>query len=136
MVSFGAWAIGGWPWGGTDDEAAIRALHAAVDHGMTLIDTAPVYGMGHSEEVVGKAVAGRRDSVLIATKCGLRWDCTDGELHFKTVDNNGVDRDVYRNLRPKSIRHECEQSLRRLYAWTTSTSASATGPIPRHRLQM
>lgn len=114
VVSFGAWAIGGWLWGGTDDEAAVRAIHAAIDQGMTLIDTAPVYGMGHSEEVVGKAVAGRRDGVLIATKCGLRWDCTDGELHFRTVDNNGVDRDVYRNLRPKSIRHECEQSLRRL----------------------
>lgn len=114
VVSFGAWAIGGWLWGGTDDEAAVRALHAAIDHGMTLIDTAPMYGMGHSEEIVGKAVAGHRDRVLIATKCGLRWDCADGEMHFKTVDNNGVDRDVFRNLRPASIRYECEQSLRRL----------------------
>lgn len=113
-VSFGAWAIGGWLWGGTDDEAAIRAIHAAIDHGMTLIDTAPVYGMGHSERIVGKAVAGRRDEVMIATKCGLRWDGTDGAFHFSTMDNDGQNRDIYRNLKPQSIRWECEQSLRRL----------------------
>ena len=114
VVSFGAWAIGGWLWGGTDDEAAIRALHAAMDQGISLIDTAPVYGMGHSEVVVGKAIRDRRNQVLIATKCGLRWDCGDGELCLSTLDNHGAPKDIYKNLRPASVRHECEQSLRRL----------------------
>lgn len=114
VISFGAWAIGGWLWGGADDEAAIRAIHAAIDHGMTLIDTAPVYGMGHSERVVGKAIAGHKNEVLVATKCGLRWDDTEGTFHFHTTDNDGVNRDIYRNLKPKSLRWECEQSLRRL----------------------
>jgi aryl-alcohol dehydrogenase-like predicted oxidoreductase len=55
-IIFGAWAIGGWYWGGTDDRAAIAALHAAIEHGVTAIDTAPVYGFGHSETVIGRAV--------------------------------------------------------------------------------
>ncbi|MFA7691823.1 MAG: aldo/keto reductase [Candidatus Hydrogenedentes bacterium] len=114
VVSFGAWAIGGWMWGGTDDDLAIRAIHGAIDHGMTLIDTAPVYGMGHSERVVGEAVKGRRDQVIIATKCGLRWDDKEGSYHFSTKSNDGVDLDVYRNLKAASIRKECEDSLRRL----------------------
>ncbi len=114
VIAYGAWAIGGWMWGGADEDQAVRALHAAFDQGMSLVDTAPVYGMGHSETIVGKALAGFRDKVHIATKCGIRWDCDDGVLHYETRDNNGVPLSLYRNLRPLSVRYECEQSLKRL----------------------
>src|SRR6267143_1849961 len=74
-VGLGTWAIGGWMWGGTDEEESIATIHAAVDRGITLIDTAPAYGFGRSEEIVGRAVAeqGGRERVLIATKAGLGW---------------------------------------------------------------
>src|SRR3981081_3333074 len=74
-TALGTWAIGGWMWGGTDEAEAIRTIQAAVDRGITLIDTAPVYGFGRSEEIVGKALGdgGRRRHVLIATKVGLDW---------------------------------------------------------------
>lgn len=114
VVSFGAWAIGGWLWGGTDDDKAIRAIHKAIDLGMNCIDTAPVYGFGHSETIVGEAIKGKRDKVIIATKCGLRWDLNEGEFFFDTVDRNNNPLKVYKNLKPKSIRYECENSLRRL----------------------
>ncbi len=114
VISFGAWAIGGWMWGGSDDDDAVRALHAAIDHGITCIDTAPIYGMGRSEMVVGKAIAGRREKVVLATKCGMRWDLAEGEPFFETTDNEGRPRAIYKNLRPHSIRKECEDSLRRL----------------------
>jgi aryl-alcohol dehydrogenase-like predicted oxidoreductase len=114
VVSFGAWAIGGWMWGGTDDQAAVRAIQKGVDLGVTCIDTAPAYGMGHSEEVVGKAIRGRQDEVIIATKCGLRWDLTEGEFFFHTKDNAGNDLAMHRNLKADSIKYECEQSLGRL----------------------
>jgi aryl-alcohol dehydrogenase-like predicted oxidoreductase len=67
--------MGGWMWGGTDEDESIRTIHAALEKGIALIDTAPVYGFGHSEEIVGKAIEkwGRRDQVLIATKVGLEW---------------------------------------------------------------
>ncbi len=113
-VSFGAWAIGGWLWGGTDDDLAIEAIHAGIDGGITCIDTAPTYGMGHSETVVGRAIAGRRDSVIIATKCGMRWDRAEGEKKMETKKNDGTPCTVYRNGRPESIVEECEASLRRL----------------------
>src|SRR3984885_5712604 len=74
-IALGTWAIGGWMWGGSDDAESIRTIHAALDQGITLIDTAPVYGFGHSEEVVGQALAqgGRRKNTVIATKVGLDW---------------------------------------------------------------
>src|ERR1700739_1374331 len=74
-VALGTWAIGGWMWGGSDENDAIRTIHAALDRGVNLIDTAPVYGFGRSEEIVGKALAmgGRRSEALIATKVGLDW---------------------------------------------------------------
>lgn len=109
-VTFGAWAIGGWYWGGTDDTLATEAIQAAVDAGAGAIDTAPVYGFGHSEQVVGRAIAGRRDQVLVLTKAGLRWDCEDGAHFFDTADGKRV----YRNLRPDSLRLECDRSLARL----------------------
>jgi aryl-alcohol dehydrogenase-like predicted oxidoreductase len=100
-VALGTWAIGGWMWGGADVRDALRTIHAAVDHGITLVDTAPVYGFGRSEEIVGKALqlGGRRDRVLIATKCGLGWDS---------------DEKVFREAPAWRIRQEVEESLRRL----------------------
>ncbi len=102
VVGFGAWAIGGpWEfgWGAVDDSASIKAIHKALDLGINWIDTAAVYGLGHSEEVVAKAIAGNRDKVFLATKCGMVWD-----------DN----RKVRTHLGPSSIRKEIENSLRRL----------------------
>ena len=113
-VSFGAWAIGGWLWGGTDDALAVQAIHAAIDAGITCIDTAPTYGMGHSETVVGQAIKGRRNDVILATKCGMRWDRAEGEKKMDTTMNDGTPCSVYRNGRPDSIIEECENSLKRL----------------------
>jgi methylglyoxal reductase len=108
-VGLGTWAIGGWMWGGTDEAESIAAIRASIDAGVTLIDTAPAYGLGRSEEIVGKAIAGRRDAVVLATKCGLVWH-TDRGRHF--FDQDG--RPVHRYLGPESIRHEVDGSLRRL----------------------
>jgi len=114
-IIFGAWAAGGWFWGPQDDADSIRAIHAALDAGINCIDTAPIYGMGHSEEVVGKAIQGRRGQVLLATKCGLRWD-TPGEgsnpWTYKGLD--GTECTVVRNLHKAAIIAEVEQSLKRL----------------------
>ena len=73
-IGLGTWAIGGWMWGGADDRESIRTIHAALAKGINLLDTAPVYGFGHSEEIVGQAITqlGCRDKVIIATKVGLR----------------------------------------------------------------
>src|SRR5258708_12743431 len=75
-VAIGTWAIGGWMWGGTDEAESIATIQAAFEHGINLVDTAPVYGFGRSEEIVGKAIAesGLRSQVLIATKAGLQWE--------------------------------------------------------------
>ena len=108
-IGLGTWAIGGWMWGGTDEAASIAAIRAALDAGVSLVDTAPAYGMGRSEEIVGKAIAGRRDEVVLATKCGLVWH-TDKGRHF--FDQDG--RPVHRYLGAESVVFELEQSLRRL----------------------
>ena len=113
-VVLGAWAMGGWYWGGADDAQSQATVRAAVDAGVTSIDTAPVYGFGHSEEVLGQAIRGIRDQVQIMTKVGLRWDCTDGSHFFDTTDPAGKTYQVYRNLRPASVRWEVEASLQRL----------------------
>lgn len=99
-VALGTWAMGGWMWGGSDETDAIRTIHAALDSGINLIDTAPVYGFGRSEEIVGKALAigGRRKDTVIATKVGLDW----------------VDGRPFRNASRARIVYEAEQSLRRL----------------------
>ena len=108
VVAFGAWAIGGGPWWGpTDDAESIRAIHAALDAGINLIDTAPVYGFGRSEEVIGKALKDRRDRAVIATKCGLWWDDDTGVLHFEQLGFK-----VRRTLDPRTIRLEVETSLK------------------------
>ncbi|MBL8857011.1 MAG: aldo/keto reductase [Planctomycetes bacterium] len=114
VVVFGAWAIGGWYWGGSDDDQAVRAIHAAIDHGMNAIDTAPVYGFGRSEEVVGRAIRDRRERVIVMTKIGLRWDKARGEPYFETVDQDGVKRSVFRHAGAASIQEEVEASLARM----------------------
>ena len=98
VVGLGTWAIGGDFWGRVDDQASIRAIQAGLDAGINLIDTAPAYGRGHAEKVVGEAVKGRRDQVVIATKCGI----------VRTL--NSFEKD----LKPASIRREIEDSLQRL----------------------
>lgn len=99
-IALGTWAIGGWMWGGTDEEQAIKTIHAALDRGVNLIDTAPVYGFGRSEEIVGKALAQRncRERVVIATKTGLDWQ--EGKVH--------------RDSSPEFIKRNFADSLRNL----------------------
>ncbi len=99
-IGLGTWAIGGWMWGGSDEADSIAAIHAAIDHEINLIDTAPVYGFGRSEEIVGKALApnGLRNRVVIATKAGLDW-------------SNGH---PFRNASRERIFAEVEASLKRL----------------------
>jgi aryl-alcohol dehydrogenase-like predicted oxidoreductase len=99
-IALGTWAIGGWMWGGTNEDESIQTIHAALDRGINLIDTAPVYGFGRSEEIVGRALAqnGRRLQALIATKVGLAWK----------------DGNPYRNGSKGRIVQEVEDSLRRL----------------------
>jgi len=80
VVSFGCWAMGGLGWGEVDDRESIAAVHRAIDLGINLFDTADVYGRGHSEEVLGRALEGRRKEVFVATKVGNRWD-ESGKLH-------------------------------------------------------
>lgn len=99
-IGLGTWAIGGWMWGGTDEEESIRTIHAALDRGINLIDTAPVYGFGRSEEIVGKAVEeyGNRENIIIATKAGIEWK----------------NERVSRNSTRERIFKEIEDSLKRL----------------------
>jgi aryl-alcohol dehydrogenase-like predicted oxidoreductase len=99
-IGLGTWAIGGWMWGGTDERQSIETIHAAVDRGVTLFDTAPVYGFGRAEEILGKALAqdNRRARVAIATKVGLDWR----------------DSTPFRDASKKRIVKEVEDSLRRL----------------------
>jgi aryl-alcohol dehydrogenase-like predicted oxidoreductase len=113
-VTLGAWSFGGWFWGGQDEAKSDRTIRASIDAGVTSIDTAPVYGFGRSEEVLGRALLGLRDQVQILTKVGLRWDLEEGSHYFDTNDVDGQARSIWRNLRPESIRHEVEQSLGRL----------------------
>src|SRR5512142_3412039 len=101
---FGAWAVGGpwdWGWGVQDDQESIAAIQRGLDLGINWIDTAAAYGLGHSEEVVQKAIQGRRDQIYIATKCGLVWD----DPSTGKVNNR---------LKAWSVRQEAEDSLRRL----------------------
>lgn len=102
-VGFGAWAIGGggWEfgWGKQDDENSVKAIHKAIESGINWIDTAAVYGLGHSEEVVAKALKGMKERPYVFTKCELRWD------------ENGK---IYNSIKKESVKYECEMSLKRL----------------------
>jgi aryl-alcohol dehydrogenase-like predicted oxidoreductase len=114
-IIFGAWAIGGWMWGGNDERDSVDAIKASLDAGVNTIDTAAIYGMGYSEELVGRAIKGYpRDKVVIATKCGMRWTGDEGSDPWAQQDNAGKDVVVRKNARPESIMAECEDSLRRL----------------------
>jgi len=113
-VAFGAWAIGGWMWGGSDRKDAVEAIRRSIEKGMTTIDTAPVYGFGLSEEIVGEAIAGQRDKVQILTKYGLSWNGSRGEFFFPSRLNNGKPVDIYRYADKRRIIRECEASLKRL----------------------
>jgi len=99
-IALGTWSMGGWMWGGSDEGEAIKTIRTALDFGITLIDTAPAYGFGRSEELVGRAIAehGGRERVLIATKVGLEWRAGQ----------------VYRNASAERIQAEVRESLRRL----------------------
>ncbi len=99
LIGYGAWKAGRAGWPGAEDKATMEAIAAAVDLGINYFDTAPVYGFGHSEEVLGKALAGRRGEVYLATKVGLVWDDSGN---------------VRRHLAPESVRQEIDDSLRRL----------------------
>ncbi len=114
-ITFGAWAIGGWQWGGSDMKDAINAIHAALDEGMSSIDTAPIYGFGKSEQIVGEAIKGKpRDKIQLFTKFARRWDTREGEFIADTVDENGKPIKIYGRADKESIFDECEQSLKRL----------------------
>lgn len=114
-ITFGSWAAGGWMWGGADEKQAIGAIKSAYEEGVTSIDTAPIYGQGHSEVLVGKAIKDlSRDKVQILTKFGMRWDLQKGDFGFKSKDNNGKDINIYKYSAKESIIKECEDSLRRL----------------------
>src|ERR1700710_2379094 len=103
-ITFGAWAIGGWMWGGADRNDALEAIHASYEHGVTSIDTAPIYGQGLSEEIVGEALRSLpRDKVQILTKFGMRWDENKGELAFSSADNSGHPIDIYKYAGKESI---------------------------------
>ena len=106
-VGLGTWAIGGWMWGGTDENQSIAAIQASLDAGVSLIDTAPAYGLGRSEEIVGRALKGRRDKAIIATKCGLVWHTQKGQHFF---DQDG--KPVHRYLGRDAIFHEIEDEDR------------------------
>ena len=121
VIALGTWAFGGWMWGGADEKKAIEATHAALDAGINFIDTAPIYGFGLSEEITGKAIEGRRDKVILATKCGLVASSTAlnnvGKLKFNSTAAGFSltgQIGVYINQSPASIREEIEGSLKRL----------------------
>lgn len=116
-VAFGAWALGGWRWGGSDEKTSIDALRAGLDAGINFIDTAPAYGFGRGEEIVGKAIEGRRDQVVLATKCGLVWDEPKGVFFFASDDKGRKDdgpRRIHKYLGAERIRKDLEASLKRL----------------------
>jgi methylglyoxal reductase len=111
VAGLGTWVMGGGlPWGGSPEDAeSIRAIQASLDAGVNLIDTAPAYGWGRSEEVVGQAIRGRRADVVLATKCGLWWEDQRGS-YFCELDGKSM----RRSLRPDTIQIELEGSLKRL----------------------
>ena len=115
VITFGAWAAGGWMWGSTDRNDAIDAIKAGYDLGVTSIDTAPIYGQGDSEEIVGDAIKGiSRDKLQLVTKFGMRWDLAKGDFGFKSKNNDGKEIDIYKYAGKESVIYECEQSLKRL----------------------
>lgn len=116
-VAIGTWVMGGWMWGGADESESIAAVHAAIDEGINLLDTAPIYGFGHSEMVVGKAIKDRRDKVIIATKCSMVINAPGGRSVGRSTsagpaEHGHLEIKIWNN--PDSIRDEVELSLKRL----------------------
>lgn len=107
-ICLGTWKMGGNEWGKVDNNQSIIAIHSALYNGINIIDTAPCYGFGHSEEVVGKALDGRRSSVILSTKCGVVWNGNGSPLYEVSGKK------MYINLNPNSIKAEVEMSLKRL----------------------
>ncbi len=114
-IVFGSWAIGGWMWGGTDDRLAKEAMQTGFDLGVTSIDTAPVYGLGHSEKIVGKfAKEVGRQHLELLTKFGWNWEMPRGKAIMKGSWPGGPEKAIYSNASKESIIYEAEQSLKRL----------------------
>ncbi|MCB1138082.1 MAG: aldo/keto reductase [Leptospiraceae bacterium] len=114
-LTFGAWAIGGWMWGGAEEKDAVDAIRTSLDLGITTIDTAPVYGFGRSEDIVGRAMENvPRDSYQLLTKCGMNWETEEGEFFFDTNDESGRPIRMHKFAGRDRIVQECEDSLRRL----------------------
>ena len=116
-ITFGAWAAGGWMWGSTDRQEAVEAIKASYHAGVTSIDTAPIYGQGLSEEIVGEAIKGiPRHRVQLLTKFGMRWDLESpkGDLAMHSKNNDGKDIDIYKYAGKESVIQEVEDSLKRL----------------------
>lgn len=116
-VAIGTWVMGGWMWGGADESESISAVHAAIDEGINLIDTAPIYGFGHSESVVGRAIKDRRDKVVLATKCAMVINAPGGRSVGRSnaagpSEHGHLEIKIWNN--PESIRKEVELSLKRL----------------------
>lgn len=116
-IAFGAWAAGGWMWGSTDRKEAVEAIIASYNEGVTSIDTAPIYGQGESEEIVGEAIKGMsRDKVQLLTKFGMRWDLPSakGDFAMHSKNNQGQNIDIYKYAAKDSVIKEVEDSLQRL----------------------
>ena len=147
LVVFGAWAMGGGYWGARRDAAAEAALDAAFAGALPAVDTAPIYGFGHSEELCGASLARAARRPLVFTKCGLVWDGDErGDFFFEGPGPDGRRVRVFRNSRPDSVRRECELSLRRLRVeridlyqvhWRDSTTpvAETMGELARLRAE-
>ncbi len=115
VITFGSWAIGGWMWGSANRADAIEAIRRSYEVGVTSIDTAPVYGQGDSEEIVGEAIKDiPRDKIQLLTKFGMRWDLTKGTLSYQSHTTEGKPIDIYKYAGKESVIEECENSLRRL----------------------
>lgn len=117
VVALGTWVMGGWMWGGASEDESIDAVHAALDAGITLLDTAPIYGFGHSEAVVERAIKDRRDRVVLATKVGMVPNAPGGPLSFRSTaagphEHGHIPVHIYNH--PDSVRAEVELSLKRL----------------------
>ncbi len=114
-IAFGAWAIGGWMWGGADQKEGVEAVKTSIDVGITTIDTAPVYGFGRSEELIGKAIKGiPRDNFQILTKYGMNWETHEGAYYFDTEDFDGNPIKIHKWSAKHRVKKECEDSLKRL----------------------
>lgn len=110
IIGMGTWVTGGGAaWNGVEDTDSLRAIDTALDNGVNFIDTAPAYGWGHAEDILGQALRGRRDKVIVATKCGIWWEDQRGSFHFH-LDG----KDTFISLRPDTMQIELENSLRRL----------------------